>query len=294
MASTTTPPQRIEIFVFLVCVFLALVLLLLPDRVQVVVAGRLADVLTAPYHRVRNFITDVGVVGEENARLAARVAELELQMAAQRRAQTDTARTRPPVLDPGLVGDLVPCRVTARKRARFGAMIRIRTLRPALLRPYLGVISARGFLGRISVLEDRRTAWVELLSSPDMALGVEIERTGLLAVLRPRADGFVLDLVARDEDVRPGDRLITSGIVEAQGDAPQLAALGVIPRGLPVGEVTAVATPADQIFKEVVVAPLATFRYNEAVFVVMPPRDRFAPPATRTAGGEAQEGVPAP
>jgi rod shape-determining protein MreC len=172
-------------------------------------------------------------------------------------------------LIPGFDGRLVPCRVDARKSARFATMIRIRTLESAPLHPFVAVISSSGMIGRVYALEDDRTAWVELLASPDMALGVEIERTGLLAVLRPQVGTFVLDLVARDEDVRPGDRLVTSGITESHGNLPRPEPIGTIPRGLPVGTVAEVAAPADHIFKEVVVEPLASFRYNETVFVVL-------------------------
>jgi rod shape-determining protein MreC len=161
-------------------------------------------------------------------------------------------------------------------------MIRIEALETAPLRPHLAVISAAGFLGRIRMLEDAGTAWVDLLGSPDLALGVEIERSGLLAVLRPRGGSYVLDLVARDEDVRPGDRIITSGIAEVRDTAELGDYLGVMPRGLPVGNVAAVGVPLDRIFKEVVVEPLADARYLETVFVVLTDADTDR----RTATGE--------
>ncbi|MFO7655003.1 MAG: rod shape-determining protein MreC [Candidatus Krumholzibacteriia bacterium] len=294
MTHLSPPSGRVEIFVFLVCVALSLVLLVLPESVQVIVAGRLADVLTAPYHRTRNFIADVGDVGEENAHLKARVAELELRLAARQRAAADSVRSAEPVLGQELAGRLVPCRVEVRKRARFAGMIRIRTLEPAPLRPYLAVISSRGFLGRVSALEGERTAWVELMVSPEMALGVEIERTGLLAVLRTRAGQLALDLVARDEDVQPGDRLITSGIVEARETDVRLERLGTIPRGLPVGTVRSVAAPSDEIFKDVMVEPLASFDRNETVFVVLPESASRESGARRQAAGRSSRpGMPA-
>ena len=44
-----------------------------------------------------------------------------------------------------------------------------------------------------------------------------------------------------------------------------------IPRGLPVATVNSVASPTDQIFKEIVAEPLASLAYNQTVFVVAPP-----------------------
>ena len=131
--------------------------------------------------------------------------------------------------------------------------------------------------------------------SPDMALGVELERTGLLGVLRPRAGDFVLEMVGRDEDVQPGDRVITSGIAEVR-DIAQGAARDPVPRGLPVGEVDKVTVPSDDIFKRIEVHPLADFRRNAIVFVVgvgsvrLVPRPAVpdtVPPATTTPAGTA-------
>lgn len=262
---------RVEAAVFVVCLALSFVLLTLPDDVQVLVADRLGRVLTAPYWNLRNFISDIGDTKRENARLAARVAELELAAAASARAVSDLSRAAGPALPVGYAGQLVPCQVLVRQRGRFAAMIRIKSLAPADWYPYQAVMTAEGLIGRIRQVVDDQTAWVELLSSPGMALGVEVERNGLIGVLRPGTGRFVLDLVGRDEDVRPGDRLITSGIAEIRDVATEARQPNPIPRGLPVGQVTLVAAPTDQIFKAIEAEPLASFEYNETVFVVPPP-----------------------
>ena len=92
-----------------------------------------------------------------------------------------------------------------RERGRFATMIKIESLVPVAWEPWLPVISQAGYLGRLRSIINEREAWVELLTAPDFALGVEFERTGLLGVLRPRADSFVVEMVGRDEDVRVGD-----------------------------------------------------------------------------------------
>jgi len=116
-------------------------------------------------------------------------------------------------------------------------------------RPGLAVIDAGGYLGRLHTITDPHTAWVELLTSPDMALGVELERTGLLGVLRPRAGSFVLEMVGRDEDVVSGDRVITSGIAELR--TWRRARREIRAEGLPVGEVDVVSAPSEEIFKRI-------------------------------------------
>ncbi len=259
-----------ESLVLVVCVALAVTLLALPRDTRVLVADRLGAVVTRPYWSARNFFEDVGRVHEQNAWLQERVAQLELQVAAGDRMQRDDLRVAGPALDPGYAGDLVPCRVVMRERGRFAAMIKIESLEPVAWRPWQPVVTKDGYLGRLrSVISDRE-AWVELLTASDVALGVEFERTGLLGILRPRADAFVVEMVGRDEDVEPGDVLITSGIAEVRRGAGEDGPPAVTPRGFRVGTVSRVDTPSDQIFKGIEITPAASFDYNETVFVVVP------------------------
>jgi len=148
-------------------------------------------------------------------------------------------------------------------------MIKIQSLVPVNWQPWQPVISSKGYLGRLRTVISGNEAWVELLSAPDFALGVELDRTGLLGVLHPRADRFVLEMVGRDEDIQVGDLVITSGIAEIREGG--LEGLGDRTlRGFPVGVVSQVSSPSDMIFKEIVVQASAKFDYNETVFVVLP------------------------
>ena len=262
-------PFGVENITLFVCILLSVTLLALPKTARVVVADRLGLVLTAPYWSVRNFGEDVLTTRDENAWLKQRVTQLELLVSSGRRMQRDANRMAGPALDPGYEGELVPCRVVMRQRGRFTTMIRIESLVPVGWRPWQPVISSDGFLGRISTVIDERTAWVELMASPDFAVGVEFDRSGLLGVMRPRADRFVVEMVGRDEDVEVGDRLITSGIAEIRSDSGDGRG-DVTPRGFPVGTVSEVSAPSDQIFKSIVIEPAASLDYNETVFVVLP------------------------
>jgi hypothetical protein len=249
------------------CVLVALTLLVIPDRAQVQVAHALSTVLVNPWLEIRNFADDVLRVRADNARLGAEVKTLELRLGALRRRQSDAERGAGPAVPTGGETLGVPCQVTARKRARLATMIQIRSLDPVAWEPALPVVTPRGFLGRLHTVIDDRSAWVELLSAPDMALGVEFERTGVVGVLRPRAGRFVVELVGRDEDVLPGDRIITAGIAEIR-DFPGGEVTDPVPRGLKVGVVRQVSAPSELIFKEISVQPYASFTHNETVYVV--------------------------
>jgi hypothetical protein len=268
---------RGEYLTLAVCVGLSLTMLFLPGDTRIRVADRLGLVLTAPYWSVRNFGADVLRVREDNAWLRQRVAELELEQAAADRMVRDAERMAGPALDPGFTGDLVPCRVVMRQRGRFATMIKIQSAEPVAWRPWQPVISSTGFLGRIRTLVGGREAWVELMTAPEFALGVEFERTGLLGVVRPRAGGFAIEMVGRDEDVKAGDLVITSGIAEIRESETDPRGAALTPRGFPVGRVLEVRSPSDRLFKEIVMDPAASFDYNETVFVAVPLGGEEAP-----------------
>lgn len=258
---------RGEVATLAACAGLSLLLLFLPIDARVLVADRLSVVLVDPWLRVRSFTHDVVKIRQENAELQRRVAELEMQAAASARELGDAARLAGPALDAGYAGDLVPCRVVMRQRGRQVTMIKIASAQPIGWRVYQPVVSRSGYLGRVRQIVSPREAWVELLTAPDFALGVEFERTGLVGVLRPHASTIRVDMVGRDEDVVPGDVVITSGITEVRDLSG--AQDGVrTPRGFPLGVVTEVDKPASGMFKEIVLELAAIATVNETVFVV--------------------------
>lgn len=258
---------RGEIAALVACVGLSLLLLFLPVDARVLVADRLSVVLVDPWLRLRGFAQDVVRIRQENAELQRRVEELELQAAASARELSDAARLAGPALDAGYAGDLVPCRVVMRQRGRQVTMIKIASAQPVGWRVYQPVVSRTGYLGRVRQIVGPREAWVELVTAPDFALGVEFERTGLVGVLRPHSSTIRIDMVGRDEDVVPGDVVITSGITEVRELAGVPDAVQT-PRGFPLGTVTTVDKPADGMFKEITLELAATARVNETVFVV--------------------------
>jgi rod shape-determining protein MreC len=253
------------------CLVLSFVLLFLPADSRIVVADRLGLVLTAPYWNARSYAEDVFNIRDENARLRLQVVELELAAAAGDRMLRDAERMAGPALDPGFSGELVPCRVVMRQRGRLATMIKVRSLEPVAWRPWLPVISRSGYIGRVRKVINRREAWVELLTAPDFAVGVEIDRTGLLGVLRPRGDRFAVEMVGRDEDVQVGDQVITSGVAEIRERAEDPRLSVSTPRGFPVGVVVSSSSPSDKIFREIIVETGAGLDRNETVFVVTNP-----------------------
>jgi hypothetical protein len=196
------------------------------------------------------------------------VTSLELQLAQRDRAVRDQARDIIHDLEILAPESLWPCEVVARKRGRYAQMIKIRSESPLPWQLYQPVITPRGLLGRIRLITSPQTAWVELLAAPEVAIGCELERNGLLGILRSSGGKYILDMVGRDEDVQVGDAIITSGLAEIIDIGAETEGLAGMPRGLPVGQVVAVSSPLEELFKQITVEPYADFDVNERVLVV--------------------------
>jgi hypothetical protein len=269
MLRSSQPSPLIELITLILCLGLSLLMLGLPDDLQILMADRIGSVLTEPYWRVRNFGEDVLRLRRDKAWLQAHMMELELQRAAQQRIQPEWhTRERLHQLWPDFADRLRACEVVARQVSRRGTMIKIRSAEPIAWRLYQPVLTPAGLIGRLRQVVASDAAWVELLTAPDMALGCEVERTGLVGILRPFGSEFLLDMIGRDETgVVVSDLVITSGIAEVD-EADRAGHWGLMPRGLPVGRVEQIEQIAGSLFLEIRVEPLADFYRNESVFVV--------------------------
>ena len=262
-----------------VCVLLSIFLLSLGNAQKLFVAGHMNRFMTAPYHRVMDFIADVGRVDGQNDRLRARIAALEFDIAAGERLLRERNELRYALgfLDAGGVR-LEPCEVVKRKFTEEASTVLVRFPEAVNLTPYQPVVSVQGLAGRIREITGANTAWVELITSPSMALCVENSRTGLPGILRPRDNSFELAMVGRDEDVRVGDRIVTSDIAVVYpglGREPQHA-----PRGIPVGVVDRVETPPEQIFKTIGVRSYTRMDTQRVLFAVFGRGDWILPTQT--------------
>lgn len=119
------------------------------------------------------------------------------------------------------------------------------------------VVDAYGVVGQVDEVMQHSAA-VILLSDPDHALPVRIERTSLrtIAYGTGRSDRLRLTDLPMNVDLRPSDRLVTSGLG------------GRFPPGLPVGEVVAVSRPAGQAFASAAVAPQARLDWSRHLLVL--------------------------
>jgi rod shape-determining protein MreC len=141
------------------------------------------------------------------------------------------------------------------------------------LRADMAVISPAGVVGRI-LMTTARAAKVQLIIDRDAAAGVMIERSRVIGIVTGvgsaedlgfKAGLIDLDYVPGSADVKPGDRVVTSGID------------GIYPKGLPVGEIQSTVRAGEEW--KIRVKPAVEFSTLEAVLVVLKAPDPASEPA---------------
>lgn len=117
------------------------------------------------------------------------------------------------------------------------------------------VITAGGLVGRI-VVPAKPYAKVLLLTDRSASVSAMIERTRRRGMVRGNGEeSLLLDNIPLQENVRPGDRVVTAGID------------GVFPRGIPIGVVTDVE-PGPELFHRIRVQPFIDLAILDQVYVL--------------------------
>jgi rod shape-determining protein MreC len=145
------------------------------------------------------------------------------------------------------------------------------------------VIDAHGVMGQVvDVLPT--SASVMLVTDPDHAIPVMVERTGLRTVAYGSRNGEQLTLptVPMAADVRVGDKLLTSGLG------------GRFPQGFPVGEIRSVNPAPTGMFLEAHALPSADLDRSDEVLLLHDLAEPAGPPPPPTPAGPPADQAPAP
>ena len=125
----------------------------------------------------------------------------------------------------------------------------------------MAVITADGVVGKV-LRAYGSTSQVLLINDQTSGMGVILDRSRLQGVVRGTAAGeLALEKVMTDEQVAPGERVVTSG-----GDQ-------IFPKGLTVGSITKVSPGAD-LFMNIRIRPSANLSKLEEVLVITKKEDR--------------------
>jgi rod shape-determining protein MreC len=120
----------------------------------------------------------------------------------------------------------------------------------------MAVVSADGVVGQ-TIKVAATTSRVLLLTDHSSGVSATIQRSRARGVVKGKEEMLcTLEFTTREEDVKVGDIVITSGIG------------GVFLKGLPIGEVTMVKRGEYGIFQTVTIRPTVNLPHLEEVLVV--------------------------
>lgn len=120
----------------------------------------------------------------------------------------------------------------------------------------LPVVVAEGVVGRV-VRSSPRFARVLLVTDASSAVASLLQGNRARGVCRGQGEQLVFDFVLRQEEVKIGDRVVTSGMG------------GVFPKGLVVGYVKSVNQQEFGLFQAIEVNPAVDFSHLEEVLVLL-------------------------
>lgn len=121
----------------------------------------------------------------------------------------------------------------------------------------MGVVAADGVVGQV-VKVALTSSRVLLLTDHSSGIAATIQRSRARGVVKGKGDGLCqLEFTTREEDVKVGDMVVSSGIG------------GVFLKGLPIGEVTMVKRGEYGIFQTVTIHPSVNIAHLEDVLVVL-------------------------
>ena len=219
----------------------------------------------------------------ENARLRAAQRDLELRSMRYEALARENGELRglraalPPVADRWLAAEIVSIQLSSLRQ-------RLLIDRGAVNGVFKAqaVLDDRGLIGQTTHVGPW-SAEVILITDPEHAVPVRIERTGLRTIAVGAGDATSLGLpyLPSNADIKSGDLLVTSGLG------------GVFPEGYPVARVTAVHRDAVQPLAQVRAEPLAHVDTDSEVMLVWFRADRpMAPTPAGKSLVELKSGIP--
>ena len=206
-------------------------------------------------------------VRQENRELHEEIQQLQLEQVRLRQDAQQARRLQALLgFKEQFIAQTTPAQVIGTSGSEQSRMVYIDKGSNSGIKRDMAVITADGVVGKVLNIWDS-SSQVLLLNDQTSGVGAILEQSRLQGVLKGKASGeLVLDKLMSDEEVKPGDRVLTSG-----GDR-------IFPKGLVVGTVTKVSKGTE--FLQISVKPAAALNHLEEVLVIMRKEEREPPSST--------------
>ena len=227
-----------------------------------------ASTATKPVRDGTGWISDsLGAQGE-NDDLEAEVARLRQQVAAGETAQRENDQLRALVDLPKEDGfptgtEPVTARVIAHSPTVWYSTLQVGTGSDDGIEKDQPVVTGDGLVGKVADVTGG-TAEVTLITDADSAVSAQLVPQGTRGIVQPKVgdpDDLLLDFLDREDDVKEGATVITSGSTANEFES-------LFPRGIPIGKVSRVDPDERELYQRVHVRPFADIKQLDVVQIL--------------------------
>jgi rod shape-determining protein MreC len=201
----------------------------------------------------------VNLVGvrHENERLQDQIAALEARLVRLGELEASNRRLQRLLdLRERLDGTVYAARVIGRDPLPWFRTLTVDRGERDGIRRGLAVVSPRGVVGQIADVS-RTAARVLLLTDHNSGIDAVVQRSRARGIVQGgREEGCLMNYLKRDDDVRAGDRVVTSGLD------------GIFPKGVLIGQVVEVETRNRGLLQAAVIDPSAPLDRIEEVLII--------------------------
>jgi rod shape-determining protein MreC len=259
--STIFHKNRRFISIGLAIIFFLLVLLS-PGLVRPFLGNAAMTIFYFPFAQLKDSITRMQGVAEDNRRLKNLLTEASLHLSALDEIKRENQRLREFLgFEPQESFRVVPVRIIYLGHAQYPISAVINKGSIDSIEVNQPVINQYGLVGKIrEVMADHAT--VQLLTDPSNAVSARIAESRQIGIVRyVPGQGMILDNLPADASIRIGNQVISSGLG------------GIYPPGLAIGVVDSVLTVKGNIKKNVWLKPHVDFPKIEELYVLRSMRE---------------------
>lgn len=246
-------------------ILISVLLMILPRDLKSDISAFIFRFTYGPFYAFKNYVKELEGVRDENRKLRQKLIELSLRNSWLNEEHLENERLRKLLeFRSELEHKVIPAKVlSAEPNRRYFSVLIDKGSRDGVRRN-MPVVNLHGLVGKV-VDASYSTSVVQLMLDPNFRASAQDQKTRVFGIVKPgSASALQLDNVPLREEVRVGDRIITSGLG------------GIFPPGIKIGVVTAVESEEDSskidrsfgIFKRIEVTPYVDFSSLEELFVL--------------------------